>query len=202
MTTPIPDRRNLAKPPPRAGRRLHDIDEVETEAARVRLEAESKLVEWRREFILQRIPERVPGTPAVGVATDSSAWTNVVKECRRVLDDALDNRYRKLGLLRYRLQWSALSLIVSLLTALAAWLIAVNHGLNPSTATSLLSDWRSVLVVLSLGALGASLSGLLSIRGGHTAKVASTVRPAFVTSVTRPTLSRRPHRPDSNGKWV
>ncbi len=142
----------------------YDTDELETEADRVRLEAANKLVEWRREFVLQRIPQRVPGTPYAGVATDSPAWTNIVKECRRVLDDALDNRYRKLGLLRYRLQWSALSLIASLLAALAAWLIAVNHGLNPSTATSLLSDWRSVLVVLSLGALGASLSGLLSIR--------------------------------------
>jgi hypothetical protein len=136
--------------------------EIEDEAARVRLEAESKLDDWRQKFIFQCIPavdneimhERNRCAPSV----------EIVKECRRVLDDALDNKYRKLSLLRQRLKYSAFALIGSVLIAVAAWLIAIGTGLSPGDLPHLLSDWRSVLVVLNLGSLGASLSGLLSLR--------------------------------------
>jgi hypothetical protein len=133
-------------------------DELRAEAARLTLEADAKLKGWRADHVraLLGASARQSSGPVVSA--------RAVIECRRVLDDAADTVYRKLGLLRRRLRWSALSLIGTLLLVVAAWLAAAGAGVDPIQRSGLLDNWSSLLVVLSLGALGAALSGVLSMR--------------------------------------
>lgn len=82
---------------------------------------------------------------------------------RRILDEALDNLHRKNDMLRIQVGRSALS--ASVLLALTSLVLAVQLRANwsPSEVGYLLGDLRSFAVVLVLGAVGASLSGLLTL---------------------------------------
>lgn len=144
-------------------------EQLRAEAVRTALEADAKLKGWRAEHIRARLGVSAQRSNAGSEADAHTADRPVVSaatviECRRVLDDAVDTVYRKLGLLRQRLRWSALSLIGTLLLVVTTWLTAAATGVDPVRHSGLLDDWSSLLVVLSLGALGAALSGLLSVR--------------------------------------
>jgi hypothetical protein len=132
-------------------------DELRAEAARITREADAKLKGWRAAHIRASLGASARRT------NGSVVSARTVIECRRVLDDAADTVYRKLGLLRRRLRWSAVTLIGTMLMVVTAWLAAAGAGVDPVVRSGLLDHWSSLLVVLTLGTLGAALSGLLSM---------------------------------------
>ena len=125
----------------------YDDAELAQEAARVRAEASDKLRGWRRTCIIEAIDDAAP-QPSL----------RTVLECRRVLDDGLDNSYLKSAMLRERLAVSSVSLFVGLV------LVFAFAGVVGDPEPNLLANVPSALLVGSLGAVGATLSALFSLR--------------------------------------
>ena len=159
-------------------------DELRLESMRVRMEAGEKLTGWRREFVLAALclepvvrpdpcpdPER-PGGPGDGGGGSSGTGGDradcadpaAVQECRAVLDEALDNRYFKLTLLGERLSLATANLIVTLVLAVGFWISALLSDIDPLDAGSLFDSWTTICLVGALGALGATLSALFSLK--------------------------------------
>jgi hypothetical protein len=161
----------------------YSTEELTNEAMRVRLEANAKLSSWRlntlNEFLHAGSTQCTDPNQANSINDASEAKTPQTQTgpfrrgpvtvasviaSRHLLDDALDNHYRKLSLLRKRIQYSAWSLAATLLITITVSWVAFALGLSIEPDSQLLEDARSMLIVVSLGALGASLSGLLDLK--------------------------------------
>ena len=86
-----------------------------------------------------------------------------VKAARRILDEGQDNVYRKLRLLRGHLIRAGWVLGAVLLLVLIALIFVLWRGWSPSNEDVLLADSKSFIMVMALGALGAALSGVLTL---------------------------------------
>lgn len=115
------------------------------------------------DMLHSRVAGAIALVPDRSSSDELSELQNRVFASRRILDDALDNLHRKNDMLRIQVARSALA--ASALIALASLVLAlqVRAGWSPSEIGYLLGDLRSFLVVLVLGAVGASLSGLLTL---------------------------------------
>jgi len=88
-----------------------------------------------------------------------------VKVARAILDDHLDNIYRKLAILGKNLRRAGWLLFVVLLLAAGLIVLALELGEGSDAVASIFRNSKSVAVVLVLGALGGATSGLVTLLG-------------------------------------
>lgn len=86
-----------------------------------------------------------------------------VKAARAVLDEHTDNVYRRLQLLSQHLLRAGLLMLGCLVLASVALIVVLNLGMGSSEEQDLFVDAKSVVVVLTLGAVGGATSGLLTL---------------------------------------
>jgi hypothetical protein len=155
-----------------------DTTEVELEATRLQREGTSKLKGWRLEALtalltpvlaaqaVEVLDDGSPAPPRSPGASKGSGAKSItpaearsrVKEAARIFEDHEDNVYRKLRIFRRHLAGAAV-VLVAVLAITAATLFAI--GYRPS-GDPFITDWRAVIVVMVLGALGAAVSGVLA----------------------------------------
>jgi hypothetical protein len=101
--------------------------------------------------------------------------------CQRILDDHADNGYVKQAILARTIRVASLILtaILAALVVLVAW---------QASGDGILKDWVSLVMVLTLGALGAVLSGATSaVSGSGNARIPD-LRVRRVLMLTRPLI--------------
>lgn len=183
----------------RAARRelLHVESRQQLEAHRRRLgeEADSKLSGWRRQAVstLLQGSERATDSrdePEDGSAYqfDGAALAGIV-EAQRILDQEKSHGRRNLEVLKRRATGGAVSLAVVVILACGALAIAAVVGFpQMNSTTALLFDPSSLLVVVTLGALGACLSGLLSLRKRDLSLRITELRSSWLLDAWRPVV--------------
>jgi hypothetical protein len=156
------------------GWRLHAVSDALAIPALERLrKATTTALDNRSSESAARTPlgveESMPATlthgPKLMSTRELAELRNRVKAARRILDEDQDNVYRRLQLLRGHLFKAGCVLAAALLLVLGVLRLVLWLGWSPSDEDVLLSDWRSFLMVMVLGALGASLSGVLTLLG-------------------------------------
>lgn len=115
-----------------------------------------------RNALEARVRAVLTGEPRREKAVELDEWRVRVKEARRIVDVHSDNVYRRLHLLRGHLRRAGIVLVLVLLASWVAVAVAPRWGWSP-TAGDVLADGPSFLLVMLLGALGASLSGVLTL---------------------------------------
>jgi hypothetical protein len=145
-------------------------DAILAEAERLHAEAGKKLANWRGpavESLLEPILERgaeakrrakCGSPPSDEAMVDLEAERNRLKEARRVFEEHEDNVWWKIEILRRQVGRAGLVLFMALLTLI----VVVLAFPSITSPIPLLNDSHAVLVVMGLGALGASLSGVLT----------------------------------------
>ncbi len=101
--------------------------------------------------------------------------------CRRILDDHADNGYAKQAILARTIRVASLILIaiLAVLVVLVAW---------QASGDGILKDWVSLVIVLTLGALGAVLSGATSAISGSGKTRIPDLRVRRILMLTRPLI--------------
>lgn len=133
------------------------------EAGRLREAITEALTHGNGQSVEVRVRAALDDIPSTNDDTKVAHLRTQVKASRWILDEALDNTYRRLQLLQIQVRKSVQALAVMLATTIVALAFAIADGWRPDTAGHLLEDLRSFLIVVVLGALSASLSGLLSL---------------------------------------
>lgn len=161
------------------------LEELRLEVERVAFESKSKLSGWRAKTVSAVL------SPECGRLTDADELSELrhrVFVSRRILDEALDNVHRKNDMLRIQVGRSALSATVLLAVASIVLALQVRAGWSPSEIGYLLGDLQSFAVVLVLGAVGASLSGLLTLARTNGASRAPDLRLRWIFLKYRPVI--------------
>jgi len=142
-----------------------DTDALLIEGARVQAEAGKKLEGWRRGAEESFWPEeadqerwRAKPDPA-----DLGRVRLEVMEVRRLIDESADNLYWKQEYQRVQMVRSAQAVFLMLLTTVVVMAIVLANGWQIDSESGLLEDLSSFVVVVTLGGLGASLSGLVTV---------------------------------------
>jgi hypothetical protein len=145
-------------------------DAILAEAERLHAEAGKKLSNWRGpavESLLEPILERgaeakrrakCESPPSDEAVVDLDAERNRLREARRVFEEHEDNVWWKIEILRRQVGRAGIVLLI----ALIALIVVVLAFPSVTSRIPLLNDSYAVLVVMGLGALGASLSGVLT----------------------------------------
>lgn len=177
------DRTNAAWSMLRAARRemLYTATPAELGAHQLLLSAESqaKLKDWRQNAVTSilahtdcgltapdgRAPTDLKQTRQGGGLSSNLDIAHGLVVAQAIVDQEKDHRRRNLQALQRRAKYGAGALVVSLLLTVVSLWWAASANLPPVTAsTALLLAPASLFVVLAFGALGACLSGLLSLR--------------------------------------
>ena len=163
--------------------------ELQIERRRCELEASHKLRGWRKEVVSWLLAPQRGGadasrdddhSPSVAsadpasqqdladVPLDQGESTNDdlrmrVIAARVIFDEYQDNEYRKLRLLQGHLLRAGALLAFALLLSIGVLIWVLNVGWSPDESDWVLADWRSLLVVASLGALGSTVSHVLQL---------------------------------------
>jgi hypothetical protein len=164
--------------------------ELLIEARRVAAEANKKLEGWRRE-----------ATDAIWPANTKTQWTRErleagglddlrleVMHVRRFIDDAADNMYWKQDYQRSQLRRSAQAVFIMLLTMVVVIAVVLWRGWSVNSGASLVADMRSLVVVIALGGLGASLSGLLTVSQRDLSQAIPEIRAQWMLIRYRPII--------------
>lgn len=86
-----------------------------------------------------------------------------VARARSIADEAADNTYIKQDLFRIQLRNSTVELVTSVAVTVLVVFLAVNSGWQLEETSNVLQEPWSLGIVLTLGALSAALSGLMSL---------------------------------------
>lgn len=133
---------------------LRGVDDLELERQRVCREAQEKLSGWRRAAV----------TNALTTGDDAPQRDDLLRRvavARRVLDDHYDNMYLRLDLLRGHLRRGGAVLIVVLLVTAAILALAHGAAWSPGGRQDPFADPWSFVVLATLGAFGAAISGVV-----------------------------------------
>lgn len=135
---------------------LDDDVERRQNAKPLRREAEAKLKNWRKEAVLDVI-----GREPAGSDVPSKGDLLLAQS---LLDQHFENVYFKLDVLASRVRLLPLVLLLMVAAVLSlSWFLGASAGdAGCPKPASLLFDCKTVLVVLMLGAVGATLSNTLS----------------------------------------
>jgi hypothetical protein len=137
---------------------IESFDAIELEIATqaLRLEAGEKLSNWRGPAVEALLK---PNSDSNDTAQrDVGARKRHLKEARRLLDEHLSNNYWKIDVLRQEAMRAGTALAVVLALTVGALVVRANVA---DDAEFLAWPW-DVVVVMVLGALGASVSGVLA----------------------------------------
>ena len=169
-----------------------DDDQVEARAAALRNESAEKLSSWRRTTVAELVAHAAappkPGPKHVGGAGadgDPAAQRRrvLLYEAMRIRDEAADNGYRRLALVR-RNRTLLLPVLLGILAALLAVVLAgavdLDAGGNERGAEFLIA-------VALLGALGASISAMQSLGQEAGQRMPEALTSAAMT-LTRPAV--------------
>ncbi|HET7847215.1 MAG TPA: hypothetical protein VFL72_06940 [Acidimicrobiia bacterium] len=139
--------------------------ELLLEAKRVAAEADKKLDGWRRK-----------ASASIWPADRTAKWWETrlepseveelrleVMMIRQMLDDSSDTTYWKHEYQRSQMRRSAQAVVIMLVALVIVMAVVLEQGWDAASDKSLVADLRSLVVVITLGGLGASLSGLLTV---------------------------------------
>jgi hypothetical protein len=138
-----------------------DATEVDIAWSFIRAEASEKLKNWRGAAI-----ETVLGPFEAEKAADLATRRRALKEARRVLDDYLSTNYWKIDVLKR--EAARAGIVLALMLAVTVGALAVRASAVGSA--EFLSWPGDTVVVMVLGALGASVSGVLTPLGADRAR--------------------------------
>lgn len=142
--------------------RSFDASELAATARVVRNEADDKLSDWRGQAVADLLPDELldrvgPTSTSASEPVDVGDLRTRLIKAQRLIDDHAGNVYHKFRILRRAV--IATSVVFGLVIVALFVIVALN--LVPDEVTSAdspLDSWRLLLVVVSLGAIGAFLS--------------------------------------------
>jgi 8-oxo-dGTP diphosphatase len=159
-----------------------DDDEVEAREVALAKESGEKLSSWRKatvDALLAQVVAKAPGEPPADDAPSRQRRRLLLYEATRIRDEAADNAYRRLALIRR----NRTLLLPVMLLVLATLVIGIALGIELD-ADGEERGAAFVFAVALLGALGASISAMQSIARGAGERM-----PEALTSATM-TLAR------------
>lgn len=150
--------------------------ELALEARRVGREAEEKLRGWRKKAI----------EDALGLSPEPKEdhFPTRIRVAREILDEHQDNVYRRIRLLARQLTRAALALIAALVLLFV--IVSMGWAANLGDGVTVLEDWRALATVMVLGAVGAVVSGVISLAASEVERRIPDLRTQLLLMSLRP----------------